>query len=342
MFVALTTTLLSTCLCAVPVGAKQNTPVIERAMPIRPFSRSLADLAKASGKNLEDYRHFDKESVNTVVSQRRTYTLAVQSNVPLSIPGISMRQVVLLTPSGTILDRVRCEINSRYGSTKTEILDEPSTDGARIVIEFVGLAFPSGASTLDQRWHTIWFRDRFWTFWTNRASGEGGPTKWTERGLCRIGIADDKLVVLFPKLEMPNFGKAKSLRLRYRIDEVEKQLTIDDPKQVADLLSKMNVVGREQEGGVGGEYARATIDFVMPDGSTVSMGILSSRMFAGGVKIGRIHIETDALYKALRQIVFEATGTTVDLSKEDRSGQKMESGRQNGKDSGKVDNIKLN
>lgn len=339
MFAVLLTTVLSTCLCATPPGAKKDAPTLERpVVSIPAFSQSLADLAKASGKNPEDYRHFDKESVHTVISGKKTYAVAIQSNVPLTIPGVSMQQIVLLTPGGKILDRLQCEINSRYGRTETEIPAEPFADGAQVVIRFVGSAFPTGAPTLCHNWHAIRFRDRFWTFWTRSREGGERPTKWNERGLCRIAIADDKLLVLFPKLEMPELGKAKSLTLRYRVDDTDRQLTIDDPKQVAEILSKVNVVGSDQEGGAGAQHSHTTIDFVMPDGVTLSMGILSSRIFAGGEEIGLIHLETDSFYKALRQTVFEAEGTMINLSNEAEREQKKEDSKEYGKE-GK---IKLN
>jgi len=185
-------------------------PEFKWHVPQRPLSDILGELAKASGQDPEDYRRYrrkagagefsKKGSVTGIKAGSKTYAIAVQTVEPIGVPDISAQQVVLLTPEGKILDRVQCEINSRYGRTKTEILAKPDADGGQIVIRFVGGRFPTGEQNWWHGWHTIVYHGKARTFHEKET---GKPDIWDEKGLCRIKVVNDKLRILFPDLQSP-------------------------------------------------------------------------------------------------------------------------------------------
>ena len=196
---------LAGCFLAASETSENNTPPVEWYVPDRPLSETLAKLAVASGKNPDDYRVWhvptpgakfhDKGFVTTIDVGGTTFAIAVQEALSGSVPGISAQQVVLLTRKGQIFDRVRCDINSRYGKTKTEVLPNPDRDGAQIIIRFVGRKLPSGKQAWWHNRHTIVHEGKSRTYYQKNTDT---PDIWDEKGLCRIKVADRKLVVLFP------------------------------------------------------------------------------------------------------------------------------------------------
>jgi len=187
-------------------------PEFKWHVPQRPLSAILGELAKASGQDPEDYRIYrrnggvgkfsEKGSVTAIQAEGKTYAIAVQTVEPATFPGIFAQQIVLLTPEGRILDRLQCEINSRYGRTKVETLPKPDADGARIVIRFEGhkFPFPNGKQNWWHNWHTIVYHGKARTFHENDTRK---PGIWNEKGLCRMKVVDDKLSILFPDLQSP-------------------------------------------------------------------------------------------------------------------------------------------
>jgi len=197
--------ILAVSFSAVIDASDKQAPRLEWYVPDRQVSETLAKLAVASGKNPEAYRIYrrernwsafsDKGFVTTIDVRGATYAIAVQEVVPRSVPGMSAQQVVLLSEKGEILDRVQCDINSRYGRTKTEILPKPEADGAQIIIRFVGRKLPSGKQAWWHNQHTIVHEGKSRTYYQKNTDK---PDIWDEKGLCRIKVADRKLVVLFP------------------------------------------------------------------------------------------------------------------------------------------------
>jgi hypothetical protein len=317
-----------------PADEKQDRSglAFEWQVPNQSLGTTLRDLAKSQNLAPEVYRLSEppeslagwpeKEAVYSVVVERRTFALAVQPAVPVGVPGTSASQVVLLTAKGKILDRIRCDINSRYGTVKTEVLPTPHADGTRAVVRFVGDIRPNGQQSTWHGWHTILFRDRSWTFHVNEREANA-HSLWNENGLCRIGIAKDKFVVLFPRLEMPDLSETKSLRVAYRVNGVDKTLVLDDPKQVADIVSAAVINGREQHYPefkesdyipVGAEVLGARVDFFMPKGEVRKMAFLSdSNRVLADTRGGRLHMKSSAFYDALSKAISKTEGQTIPL-----------------------------
>ncbi len=142
---------------------------------------------------------------------------------------------------------------------------------------------------------------------------------WNEKGLCRVGIADEKFVVLFPKLEMPDLSKTKSIRVGYYVGRAEKHLAIDDPKQVSNLISTVTIKARNQyypepneEEYVGGEHSGTRVDFILPNGEARKMAIVTDRVLHDA-RGGQITLDTTAFFDTISELVSKAEGRAVDL-----------------------------
>ena len=70
------------------------------------------------------------------------YNVAVQTAIEPCIPCVGKQQIVLLKPSGEILDRVQCQMTIKLGtgSMSTDVYREPEPDGARFVVRYLGSA----------------------------------------------------------------------------------------------------------------------------------------------------------------------------------------------------------
>ena len=234
------------CACAdrTPTGDNGTGPPLHTKFPwyvaTRPLNDTLAALATSQGLDPSDYRFGDTFPLPTgglsaVTVARRGYAVAVQTSKPISVPGMTGDQIVLLSQAGKILGRLRCAINSRYGIVKTEILPKAEADGSRIVVGFVARRYPfSRKPSYWHNWHTITFGGKDWTFRTPETK-QDEPDIWNRKGLCRLGISADKLVVAFPKLEMPDLAKAKSLTIGYRRGDTERQIVLSERKRLADV-----------------------------------------------------------------------------------------------------------
>jgi hypothetical protein len=173
---------------------QKNTPLFE----------ALARLAQLQGKKPEDYTTITYKGAFIPLSQGhavklssggKVYVVVILTAEGESIPGTAAEQLVLITEDGEILDKLFCEINSRYGSVGTQVKSPPEPDGAQLAIVF----FPGpGNSSRWHNWHTISYGGKRYTF-SEKESKE--PTVWDEKGLCRVKIEDDKFVVLFPELK---------------------------------------------------------------------------------------------------------------------------------------------
>ena len=220
-------------------------------VPGQSLARTLANLARSQGLDARHYfpatlsADLVEGSVVAVTVGGKKYAIAAQTFRAPGVPGITHAQAVLLTPKGRILDRIPCQINSRYGTMKTEILATPAPDGACAVIRFLSVNWPKGDRNWWHAWHTITLHDRFWTF-TEDEREANAHSLWNRKGLCRIGIADGKFTVLFPKLKMLDLSRTRWLRVFYRVDGKEKELLLDDAKLVSELLKTIVIKGRRE------------------------------------------------------------------------------------------------
>ncbi len=152
--------------------------------------------------------------------------LVVQTVQPISMPGTSAVQLVLLDMEGRILDRLQCEINSRYGIIVPEIRENPDSDGSQAVLRFQGDGF-AGKTSLWHNWHAIQYRGRTYMF---SDSAQAHDPAWTTEGLCRVAVQKNGFSVRFPRL-WPNPGGSE-LELRVA------PKTIEDPAHALRELEK--------------------------------------------------------------------------------------------------------
>ena len=239
---------------------------------------------------------------------------------------------MLLSQAGRILGRLCCAVNSRSGVVvKTEILPKAEADGSRIVVGFVAPRYPFSRKPLYWHgWHTITFGGKAWTF-DARYTKQDQPDVWDRKGLCRLGISADKLVVIFPKLEMPDLAKAKSLTIGYRRGDAERQIVLSDRKRLADVLSTIEISGREQfypepeEGSdvipdAKWDLRGPAVTFSMPGGELRKMVFVSydkgepiGHCDLADARGGSLTLENDALYRAVSELVNKAEGKSVEL-----------------------------
>ena len=289
-------------------GAKDEgdstAPAIAWIRPGLSLAENLAEIAKKQGKDASDFvLGFHAGYAKAVRASGKPYVLAVQVAEPVPFPGISAQQIVLVTPDGVILDRLRCEINSRYGVTTTEVLPEPASDGAQFVIRFLGHNF-TGKPTLSHHWHKITFRENSYTF---RRKENETPDEWNKRGLCRAKIADGKLAIVFPDLELPEFHKARAIRFGYTTRNGRKSVTIEDPKELRELLSAIVVKGGVHGYGPANVRREETVDFVMPDGTTIATAFVTPESLVGPSVWWAIYLESAKFHEMLLEQVRRAT-----------------------------------
>jgi hypothetical protein len=127
--------------------------------------------------------------------REEVYVVLIMSKRGQSIPGMSAQQVILVGRDGRLLDKLVCHINSRYGELGTEVRVPSDSDGAQILIVFHPM-WESGR----HHWHEIIYGNKSFRF----QEGYEKQTVWSRKGLCRVKIADDKFVVLFPELKIEN------------------------------------------------------------------------------------------------------------------------------------------
>ena len=186
------------------------------------------------------------------------------------------------------------------------------------MIRFVGQKSPLGRQQWWHNWHTIAIHKKSWTFWESEKEANS-HSLWNEKGLCRIGIADDKFVVLFPMLEMPDLSKTKSLTVDYLVEGARKHLVVDDPKQVSDILSTITMKGRDQyypepkeEASITGNHSETSVEFFLPGGDSRKMAFVKYNVLKDA-RGGLIHLSTAEFYHALSRNVSKAEGRTVQL-----------------------------
>jgi hypothetical protein len=314
------------------------------------LNKILADLAKAQGLDPEDYRKyrwpngafslFTEDCMGIGVSsdpsyiravslgdkREDDYVVAVQTVTALGIPGTSAQQLVLLTSDGKILDRVQCDINSRYGETKTEIFPQPDSDGASIVIHFIGMPTklnPHGPRSSWVRnscpyWHRIIFHGKWWMFHMDDKESKNAASQWHVQGLCRVAITNQRFKVLFPTLEMLDLSKTSPLKVTYWLGATMKRhLVVDDPAEIAGLLAAIKIEGREQHypepqetGGPNSLAAR--VDFPMTGGGFRRMTFESDRVLKDA-RGGKFHLSNTAFFEALSKTVSKPEGKAVSL-----------------------------
>jgi hypothetical protein len=205
------------CLTVVVIVTANATPNLSNLSPrsaqedwIRPgesIPENLPEIAARQGVDpgYFDVNWFNRTSVTPLQVLGRSYGVLVQRYLGAGMSaGNEVRQVVLVTPKGRILDRLRCGISNRYGDLEVEVHERP-TDGAHIVIRFVPVVYPweEKPASLWHNYHEIIYHHKLYRFSVASPVDPLTPTEWNEKGLCRLRVENDKFVVLFPKLEHP-------------------------------------------------------------------------------------------------------------------------------------------
>jgi hypothetical protein len=296
-------------------------PHFKWVLPNEPICATLVDLAK---KQQLDPKEFDFDPwleryyLRKIRAGTKDFAVIVQTEPAHGVPGTTIEQIVLLTTEGQIMDRIRCAISSRYGAMKTSVSLTPESDGSLIIIRFEGHKYSNDDQGLWHNWHEISYHDKKWTF---GADENTKPNIWNEKGLCRIGIADDKFKVIFPNMELPDFGKAKSLKVTFDLlKEKEKRLVLDDPKQVAEICKHINVTSISVSDTEGikpnvtlGINWDTKVDFVMPDGKTIQVGFIRKDVVDETLAGNVFELDSDSFYQSLTKIVSKAEGRKIEL-----------------------------
>jgi hypothetical protein len=128
-----------------------------------------------------------------VTADGTPFVLLLLRETDLFIPGLDTQHLVLLDARGRFLDRVSCAVSNRLtgaGSLAAEVLGEPASDGARLVVRFT----PPAGQLISGNWeHSIAHGEQL-----ARYHWEPANPEWARRGLCRVGIRDGGLSVVFP------------------------------------------------------------------------------------------------------------------------------------------------
>jgi len=169
-----------------------------------PLFQALTTLAKSQGKNPDEYTTFRRDDgtfspltegrATALRSGQKNYVLVILGAPRIGVPGISAQQLILLNEYGQILDKVSCDINSRYGEVITEVKEDEALDGAQVI-----MVFKSNHSSGWHNWHAITYGGSTSTFWE---SEKDLPSIWNKQGLCRIKIKGDRFLIVFPKKDL--------------------------------------------------------------------------------------------------------------------------------------------
>jgi hypothetical protein len=179
----------------------------------QPICTALAQLAKDQGLNPQQYTtyrprqgfdHFTTAFGRLVTAGQTKLVLVVETVEPATIPGRSANQFILLSPEGRILDRLYCEINSRYGRLQPNVLSTPFPDGTQIIVRFCGSVL-AGKTNWWHNWHTIGHAGVERTF---SDENKAGPNDWDRLGLVRLAVSQKGFVVTHPKPEGSEQGRA--------------------------------------------------------------------------------------------------------------------------------------
>jgi hypothetical protein len=179
------------------------------AVPVRgvwqhinsPYFQALDALARQQGLSPGDYLGGSTGRAQILRVQGEDLVLAVMGNTPMCWPGTEIRKFVLLEKAGMILDTVDCRINSRYGQLNEEVLDAPAPDGARMIVGFQGGW---------HNYHEITYAGKSYTFLEDERHQD---PEWDRQGLCRIGVQNRWLRVLFPTLWPKPEGSGLAIHL---------------------------------------------------------------------------------------------------------------------------------
>ncbi len=166
-----------------------------------PFFQALDALVRRQGLFSGDYIEGNTGRAQILGVQGEELVLAVMGQIPLGCPGTTLRRFILLKKSGTILDTVQCLGNSRYGVYTDDVTETPAADGARIIVRF-----PGGW----HNYHRITYAGKTYRF---REDERKQDPEWDRNGLCRIGVEDKRLRVLFPRLWPKPEGVGLSIHL---------------------------------------------------------------------------------------------------------------------------------
>lgn len=271
----------------------------------------LAELARQQGLDPEDFSSYrSKRGRSTfwgegdvVPTHDTKYVVAVQSIEATGVPGISAQQVVLLTPDGKILDRLQCDINSRYGRVHASVSRD--AEGTRIAILFES-SMRGQKGNGWHNWHTIVFRGRSYTF---REKATDEHNEW-DQGLCRAEVADGKLAVIFPRLEWPEEELARAVSLRISYGE-RKHLDILDRGQIEALFATMDVEATEPGTGMHCGY-NTRIDVRLASGASTRL-VFVRPTFLHREEWGRIELGSTAFHDKVAELVAKAEGRPVDI-----------------------------
>src|ERR1700733_48609 len=188
-----------------------------------PFFATLAAIASANhwaddADRYEQHGTMAKLDVGRAVAAGNDVLVILESN-DFAVPGVDAVELLLVAPDGKLLDKVGCEMNSRYG--KLEVRTPHAMQAAIFAV-------PNEPSE-SYMGHTIAARGHTYTFWpegdlhaemftppaivNGRRSTElesrvsvdihyrrPRPPAWSRNGLLQVAVANNKLQIPFPAL----------------------------------------------------------------------------------------------------------------------------------------------
>ena len=170
-----------------------------------PFFKALSALAESQEEKPEKYLTFSSDgsygaafsTLETgraveICAEKERYVVAILGAPGICVPGVSACQIILISPDGKFLDMVACHINSRYGDVGVNSITPSTADGAQLIFTFC----TRGSGW--HNWHEITYRGKTYSFSEDE---DEQPSVWDKKGLCRVKIAKNRFVVLFPELK---------------------------------------------------------------------------------------------------------------------------------------------
>ncbi len=194
------------------VGSKESHPSVDTLLKSSAemdvgrksaFFEALTSLLREQGLEPDDYLIYrGSGSYSPLISGSSfplgNYVILVLSGLgETSIPGESLRQLILVGRDGRILDKMACDISSRSGYLYTKIAT-PKHDTHHLSVHLKP-SWPFDENGHPDAWFLyfeVTFRGKIYQFEKNLHPWE----VWERRGLCQVVIEEDRFTMMFPSL----------------------------------------------------------------------------------------------------------------------------------------------
>ncbi len=173
---------------------------IERGA-IGDVQRELITLDLKTGKKIASSKYWASAYLAgralDVEVNNSTFVVIILESQSCMAPGWDSQRVLLFSADGKLLDSIDCGINNSYGSISTDIpLNGVAEDKAKIVVKFKGRDLFNEREKFKAKlyYHDITVGNYIYHF-----DDENLIEPDSAKGICRIEIVGDKLLLLSPK-----------------------------------------------------------------------------------------------------------------------------------------------